>query len=144
MVRSTSLLLSTRILPTCPTSATSRYLHIYPLLRVHHGVVAHFQALEDLHVLDVEAGEVLKRLHNGSLRRRRWWIVSFCHIQGVVLDVHLRTCVRACVRVDAFGCETYTHPVHKRTNELPKYITPTCFRGKLLRITVLNSSAYHY
>ena len=58
---------------------------------MHHGVVAHFEPLEDLHVLDVEAGEVLKCLHNGSLRGRRRWVVAFGHIQGVVLDVHLRT-----------------------------------------------------
>ena len=73
-----------------PISAKSCHLNVYTLLRVHHGVVAHFQSLEDLHVLDVEASEVLKRLHNGSLRRGRGRIVPFCHIQGVILDVHLR------------------------------------------------------
>lgn len=56
------------------------YLDVYPLLWVHHSVVAHFQALEDLHVLDVQAGEVLEGFHDGGLWGRWRWLVTLGHV----------------------------------------------------------------
>lgn len=58
----------------------NKYLDVYPLLRVHHGVVAHFQAPEDLHVLDVQAGKMLKGLHDGGLWGRRGRLIAFGYV----------------------------------------------------------------
>ena len=43
--------------------------HVLALLRVNHAVVALLEALEDLHVLDVQAREVLERLDDVRLGR---------------------------------------------------------------------------
>ena len=43
--------------------------HVLALLRVNHAVVALLEALEDLHVLDIQAREVLERLDDVRLGR---------------------------------------------------------------------------
>lgn len=56
------------------------HLDVYPLLGMHHRVVARLQPLEDLHVLDVKTGEVLERLHDGGLRGWGGRLVSLSHV----------------------------------------------------------------
>lgn len=70
---------------------------------MYHSVVAHLQPLEYLYVLDVKASEVLECLYDRGLRRWRWRIIPLCHIQGVVLDVYLKTAIgrNRTVRKDA-------------------------------------------